>query len=64
MNTWTISLPKIGPIAAAKLARTYDLELDNITSVLTDICEALAEEASVRLARSVAGRCDEVACRF
>lgn len=48
MNTWTISLPKIGLIAAAKLGRIYDLELDNITSVLTDICEALAEEASVR----------------
>jgi hypothetical protein len=47
MNTWTISLPKIGPIAAAKAGRTYDIELDNITSVLIDICDALAEEASV-----------------
>ncbi len=48
MSTWTISLPKIGPIAASKGGRTYDLELDNITSVLTDICDALAEEGSVR----------------
>ena len=48
MNTWTISLPQVGPIAASRGARTYDHELDNITSVLSDICEALAEEGSVR----------------
>jgi hypothetical protein len=48
MNTLTISLPQVGPIAASRGARTYDPELDNITSVLVDICEALHEEGSVR----------------
>lgn len=48
MSTWTLSLPRLGPVAAAQEGRTYDAKLDNITSVLADICEALAEEASVR----------------
>lgn len=48
MSTWTISLQKTGPIAPSKGGRTYDPELDNITSVLTDICEVLAEEENVR----------------
>jgi hypothetical protein len=47
-----LRVSELGPspyrIAASKGGRTYDPELDNITSVLTDICEALAEEGSVR----------------
>lgn len=48
MNTWTISLPQVGPIVPSQEVRSYDLELDNVASVLNDICESLSENGSVR----------------
>lgn len=56
MNTLIVSLPKIGPIAPANEGRRYDQDLDNVTSLLIDICDALAEEASVRFVVSGFGQ--------
>lgn len=51
MNNLTISLSTSGQVSASKKrARIYDGTRDNVTTVLVDICEALAEDGHVRFA--------------
>lgn len=48
MTLLNLALRQIGPVAPSMGGPTYDEELDSVTSVLTDICELLADEGSVQ----------------
>lgn len=58
MSAWSISLAQIGPISPSMEAKDYHPELDNIISVLNDICESLSEEGSVQFLVSGFGHAD------
>jgi len=48
MKAFTIALPQIAAIPAAQGGRRYDSKLNDITSVLSGICDALADHGSTR----------------